>query len=66
MNTKKKKLALKRTTLRVLSGPDLGQVAGGTTILLTPSSAGVIVATEVATATITTFCNRDDTDLARR
>ena len=66
MNTKKKKLALKRTTLRVLSGTDLGQVAGGTSIVLTPSLAGVIVATEVATATITTFCNRDDTDLARR
>ena len=66
VNSKKKKLALKRTTLRVLSGADLGQVAGGTTILLTPSTAGVIVATEVGAATMTWFCNRDDTDLARR
>jgi hypothetical protein len=56
VNTKKKKLALKRTTLRVLSGPDLGQVAGGTSILLTPSAPTVIVATEVLTATMTKFC----------
>ena len=56
MNTKKKKLALKRTTLRVLSGPDLGQVAGGTSILLTPSAPTVIVATEIATALATKFC----------
>ena len=64
MKKTKRKLALKRTTLRVLSGPDLGEVAGGTTIILT-------VATTVTTYTvgITPFCadpNRNTTDFAGR
>jgi hypothetical protein len=59
-----RKLALKRQTLRVLSGSELGDVAGGTTIVWTAATT-----TTLYTVGITPFCaptNRNTTDLAGR
>ena len=62
----KKKLVLKRETLRRLSGTDLQQVAGGTTIVVIFSAPTIVTTATVTVATITPFCARDTTDLAGR
>ena len=64
MKKTEKKLALKRQTLRVLSGTELDEVAGGTTIVWTAATT-----TTLYTVGITPFCaspNRNTTDLAGR
>ncbi len=62
----KKKLALKKTTLRVLSGTDLGEVAGGTTIVVVFSVPTVATTATLSILGCTINCNRDTTGLAGR
>jgi hypothetical protein len=62
----KKKLSLKRTTLRVLSGTDLGGVAGGTTIIVVFSAPTVVTTATVSALGCSIDCNRGTTGLAGR
>ncbi len=71
MKKANRKLALKRQTLRVLSGADLGQVAGGTTIILVFSAPTIATTITVGGATaVSNLCapdpNRTTTDRAGR
>lgn len=71
MKKAQKKLALKRQTLRVLSGTDLQEVAGGTTIILVFSAPTIATTITVGGATaVSNLCapdtNRNTTDLAGR
>lgn len=64
--TTNRKLALKRQTLRALSGTDLGAVAGGTTIVVVFSGPTIATTATTSLASITCLCARDTDDLAGR
>jgi hypothetical protein len=62
----KKKLVLNRTTLRVLSGTELGEAAGGTTIVVVFSGPTIVTTATVSALGCSLDCNRNTTGLAGR
>jgi hypothetical protein len=64
--TTSKKLTLKRQTLRALSGTELGEVAGGTTIVVVFSGPTIATTATTSLASITCLCARNTNDLAGR
>ena len=62
----KKKLVLKRTTLRVLSDAALSDVAGGTTIVVVFSAPTVVTTATLSALGCSLDCNRGATGLAGR